>query len=230
MACIRGRILNVTKTDMEWNVSILLEKRINVLPGQYLKVRQPENDQLLSTTVFHIFIDDAQLEVMPLSQPTWSVGDEVQLHGPFGKGFTLPNHKSRVGIFVPEATPALCLLPLIEQASLGGHEIALVCDSFITGLLAEVEVLTSDRAQEVWQWADYLAVIARINDVATIVPQIIPYRNHINRSGEDELLVLTEMPCSGIAVCEMCAVQTKKGWKHACKDGPVFNLAEVGSI
>jgi NAD(P)H-flavin reductase len=95
-------------------------------------------------------------------------------------------------------------------------------------LLAEVEVLTRDRAKEVFAWADYLAAVAKLSEVNAVASDLKVFRNHINRTGEDQLLVLADMPCTGIAACEMCTVQTKKGWKHACKDGPVFNLAEMG--
>jgi NAD(P)H-flavin reductase len=111
MAGIRGRVMEVVEADMEWNVSILLERDISVLPGQYLKVRLAESGQLFSSTVFPIIVLGTRLQVLPISRPNWSAGEEIQVYGPFGKGFILPNHKSRVGIYVPTATPALCLLP-----------------------------------------------------------------------------------------------------------------------
>ena len=32
------------------------------------------------------------------------------------------------------------------------------------------------------------------------------------------------MPCGGAAECGICAVPFGRGWKLACKDGPVFEL------
>jgi hypothetical protein len=37
------------------------------------------------------------------------------------------------------------------------------------------------------------------------------------------------MPCAGLAACGVCAVQTRRGWKLACVDGPVFDLKEIMS-
>jgi hypothetical protein len=44
-----------------------------------------------------------------------------------------------------------------------------------------------------------------------------------------EARLLSEFPCGGTAGCGVCAVSTKKGWKHPCKDGPVFDLAELAA-
>jgi NAD(P)H-flavin reductase len=40
-------------------------------------------------------------------------------------------------------------------------------------------------------------------------------------------LVVAPMPCGGLAECGVCAVTTRRGWKLACKDGPVFDLGEL---
>jgi hypothetical protein len=44
---------------------------------------------------------------------------------------------------------------------------------------------------------------------------------------EAQALVITPMPCGGIAECGVCAVTARRGWKLACKDGPVFDLTEL---
>lgn len=230
MSFIRGRIMDVSQAENDWNVSFLLEKPVNVLPGQYFKVRRSESGEILSSTVFPILTDETRLQGLPVAQPVWRRGEEIQLFGPFGKTFTLPEHKSRVGIYVPANAPAICLLPLIEKTLTQGHEVTLVSSSFLSGLLAEVEVLPLNHAGEVFAWADYLASVALLADIRTVSAQILPLRPRLNRPREDELLVLAEMPCAGMAVCEMCSLQTKSGWKHACKEGPVFNLTEFGGL
>jgi len=47
------------------------------------------------------------------------------------------------------------------------------------------------------------------------------------RAGEAQVLVVTPMPCGGLAECGVCAFTTRRGWKMACKDGPVFDLSEL---
>jgi Leu/Phe-tRNA-protein transferase len=42
-----------------------------------------------------------------------------------------------------------------------------------------------------------------------------------------QALIHTAMPCAGIAECGACAVRTRKSWRLACKDGPVFDISEL---
>ncbi|MPN29499.1 hypothetical protein SDC9_176952 [bioreactor metagenome] len=72
--------------------------------------------------------------------------------------------------------------------------------------------------------------MATLADVRLVATEILLLRPRISKPSEDEMLVLSENPCSGLAACQMCALQTRTGWKHACKDGPVFRLADLGGI
>jgi dihydroorotate dehydrogenase electron transfer subunit len=40
------------------------------------------------------------------------------------------------------------------------------------------------------------------------------------------VLLTPPMPC-GTGACQACAVQTRRGWKLACREGPLFPLAEL---
>ena len=51
-----------------------------------------------------------------------------------------------------------------------------------------------------------------------------------------EIAALKKIPCQvsleermgcGTGACLGCAVKTKKGYRKACKDGPVFNAGEI---
>jgi hypothetical protein len=42
-----------------------------------------------------------------------------------------------------------------------------------------------------------------------------------------QALIAIPMPCGGLADCGVCAVPAVKGYKLACKDGPVFDLHEI---
>ena len=44
---------------------------------------------------------------------------------------------------------------------------------------------------------------------------------------EAQVLVLVPMPCGGMGECGVCAVKIQRGWKLACKDGPVFDLEDL---
>lgn len=230
MAFLRGRITQIERPEDTLLVSLLLEKKPHFLPGQYFKLRLPQREDLISATVFPVSGTDTHLQVMTLGQTKWLQGEEIQLFGAFGNAFTLPEHKSRIGVCVPAGTSAISMLPYLDLALSAAHEVTLLADSFISGLLAEVEVLPLSHSREVFKWADRLACVAALGDVQLVAKEILPLRPRISKPSEDEMLVLSENPCSGLAACQMCALQTRSGWKHACKDGPVFRLAELGGV
>lgn len=230
MSFLRGRITQIDPADDACQVSLLLEKGAHYQPGQYFKLRLPQRQELISATLFPILSQEVHLQCLTFGQPNWLVGEEVELYGAFGNGFSLPDHKSRIGVYVPVKTSAWSMLPFLDTASAAGHELTLLTDSFISGLLAEVEVLPLSHNRDVFKWADTLVSVAPLSDVALVANEILPLRPRINKPSEDELLVLSENPCSGLAACQMCMVQTRKGWKHACKDGPVFRLSDLGGV
>ncbi|MEA5077194.1 MAG: hypothetical protein VB013_01370 [Anaerolineaceae bacterium] len=230
MAFLRGRITQIERPEETLLVSLLLEKKPHFLPGQYFKLRLPQREELISATVFPVSGTDTHLQVMTLGQSKWLPGEEVELFGAFGNAFTLPEHKSRIGVCVSAGTSAISMLPYLDLALSAAHEVTLLTDSFFSGLLAEVEVLPLSHSREVFKWADRLACVANLADVRLVATEILPLRPRISKPSEDEMLVLSENPCSGLAACQMCALQTRSGWKHACKDGPVFRLADLGGI
>jgi hypothetical protein len=48
-----------------------------------------------------------------------------------------------------------------------------------------------------------------------------------------QVLVHTPMPCAGLGECGVCSIQVRvtpqprRTWKLVCRDGPVFNLADL---
>jgi len=72
-------------------------------------------------------------------------------------------------------------------------------------------------------WADYLALAApRASLPGRRERPGWPRPPQVPR--EAQALVVTPMPCGGLADCGVCSVEVKRGMELACKDGPVFNL------
>ena len=42
-----------------------------------------------------------------------------------------------------------------------------------------------------------------------------------------QALVRAPVACGGLGECGVCAVRTRSGWSLACKDGPVYDLANL---
>ena len=156
---------------------------------------------------------------------SWEPGMILNLRGPLGQGFSLPENAHRIALIDLAETPAR-LLPLVSQAVKGQLAAALFTDTTLTGLPAALEIQPLSGLSEALSWADYIAIDLPLGSLAEL-------RHHLGLSAADRLpcpaqaLIVTPMPCGGMAECGACAVPAQRGWKLACKDGPVFNLSEL---
>jgi hypothetical protein len=223
MTKVTGTIIELSDLGGEEVVRVALEKPLSPKPGQYFTALAKGDVDFLPRTVFPISWGGEQLQLLPYSKQTWHVGQEISLHGPLGNGFSLPDGAGRIGLFGPTQKQALSLLPLSNMLLDGGKEVALVSDAYLQGLPLDLEILPGDQTLEVSLWADASAFAIERNEITELWQR---FRFESPRK-TNEVLIMSEMPCGGISACGVCAVQTKRGWKNACKDGPVFSLAEL---
>jgi NAD(P)H-flavin reductase len=229
MSSSQGRILELFNTGAGIAALAALERPIISQPGQYLRVRTSIESAVLPVTAFPLDSGGELLRILPVSDQNWIVGQEVTLHGPMGRGFILPASARRVGLLATKEARIDTLLLFAEKALADGHEVALVTDALLTDLPTALEVLPTAQIKEVASWADYVAAVTSRTGIPGLVKNMDELRKPINQKLPDEVLVLSEMPCAGAAACGVCAVLTKTGWKHACKEGPVFSMAELVS-
>ncbi len=215
-------------------------------PGQYLVAASPDPGEPLPVVLFPSAISplagQAILEIAPPLPPAWVAGMQLALRGPLGSGFHMPPTARRVALACPEGAPYR-LLPLAEQALNQRAAVAIYAQTAPAGLPEEVEVLPLDLLPAAPAWADFLALEASMSgSLRSVVP---PLRsalglNAYQRPGcETQVLVMTAMPCCGLAECGICAVAISGavatrgsgpargghgGWALACSDGPVFDF------
>ena len=152
-------------------------------------------------------------------------GTMLELRGPLGKGFSLPEHARRAALIGLAETPSR-LLPLAIQAVNRQTAVALFTDAPLTGLPAALEIQPLAALAEALSWADFIAIDLNLQ----ALPEL---RQQLGLGTVDQLpcpaqaLLMTPIPCGGIAECGACAVPGHRGWKLACRDGPVFNLEEI---
>jgi hypothetical protein len=141
-----------------------------------------------------------------------------------GSGFHLPPVTRRAA-FAAFQAPSALLQACIRQSLNQAAAVTLCTASAPPGLPPEVEVLPLDLLADTLAWADYLAAcfplatLAEFRRCAGVQPGRVPAF-----SIPAEALVLAPMPCAGVAECGVCAVHTRRGWRLACSDGPVFEL------
>jgi hypothetical protein len=204
---------------------LLCPQNLVPTPGEYLLAHDPASNLPYPAPVFNAGSVSGGFLVAPPILSTWRPGMSIALRGPLGCGFSLPASASHVALIALGETFAR-LKPLIPIALKQDASVALVSDLDLPELPPEVEIQPVSALPEVARWADYLAF--------DLPCELLPgLREKLGLGGqakvpfEAQVLVITPMPCGGIAECGLCAVTTRRGWKMACKDGPVFNLDEL---
>ncbi len=165
---------------------------------------------------------------------------ELSLLGPLGRGFRTVGAERLLLIAEVDALPPL--LPLTHHAT----AITLVIAARTRAQLpaastfpahVELQVLTEDGSAghqgtlaasgeapltALLQWADCVCVAC---DAAQREPLARRVRETRLQPQDDfaQVLVRTPMPC-GVGACDVCRVETRRGERRACTDGPVFDL------
>jgi dihydroorotate dehydrogenase electron transfer subunit len=158
--------------------------------------------------------------------PQWGAGAPLMLRGPLGRGFELPGELRRLAL-ASLGQDSSRLRPLMDEALAQGAEVTLFDDGRPRGLPPAVEALPLSSLADALSWPDFLALDFPYNALAGL-NRIFGPRPSLQRPlPAAQALVRTPMPCGGCAGCGACAVQTRRNWKLACEDGPVFDLGEL---
>lgn len=197
--------------------------------GQYLLGHIPELEEILSFPLFPAGIDppgvSAAMQIAPALPAGWGIGMSVQVRGPFGRGFHLPERARSVALAAVD-TDLHRLMPLIGQSLAQGASVAVYTSEPPNHFPPSVEVLPLAVLPESLSWADYFALdfpLERVDE----------WRSLFGLSPEErcpcrgEVLVRTAMPCGGQALCGVCSLRTRRGWMYVCRDGPVFDLKDL---
>lgn len=188
---------------------------------------------------------DGEFDVLvPPSHPgaALQAGARVDLIGPLGRGFEVPDVTRRL-LLVASIAHLPVLLPLTNQKP--GLSTALLLSASTAAELypvqmlppaLEVHVVTTDgSAGHRGATLDLFPDLVRWADCACIAadPAIYPALAEIVRELRmgpahrfAQALVAPPMVC-GVGACQGCAVPVAGGTKLACTDGPVFDLLEL---
>lgn len=222
MATGSGTIIELRLEPDGMSGRISIPPGLRPTPGQYLTASAPDPSAALPAAIFPSQIGQDELSIPAPLPPGWTAGVTLALRGPLGHGFRLPLTARRIALASLDGSPAR-LLPLADQALAQRAAVAIYAATTPAGLPAEVEVLPPDLLPEALAWADFLALEASQASIAVLRARLglQPYQ----RPGcTVQVLVVSAMPCSGLAECGVCGVPTSDGWVLACSDGPVFDF------
>jgi hypothetical protein len=194
--------------------------------GKYVLAVDPLDEQApLATPLFPAEVLPEAFLAAPPIPPGWRPGTTLELRGPLGHGFSLPTTARNIALAaLGESTSRL--LPLVHPALSQGAAVALFTDAPLQALPTAVEAYPLTSLPEMLDWADFVA----IDLPAEALPEL---RSHLGLDSHRRLpcavqaLVAAPMPCGGMGECGVCAVPARRGWKLACKDGPVFDLGSL---
>jgi hypothetical protein len=146
-------------------------------------------------------------------------GDTLDLLGPLGRGFRLPQ---RGGHLLVIAAALERLLPLVEAALEAGLAVTALTPRSAELLPSDVEIHRGPLTPELASWADLVALDvadphARAQHIRALAPPRGP--EYV------QALVTPLMPC-GTGGCQACWVELNAPHvrKLACVDGPVFTF------
>lgn len=165
-------------------------------------------------------------------------GDELEAVGPLGNSYPLPPRKARP-LVIAGGTAVASVFPLIR--ALKGRAIVvygartadeLVMVEELRSMASELHICTDDGTCE------------REGNVLDVVRDMGPGEDHVlyicgprpmtmamaGFAGERGLrgyVSLEEFMACGIGACMGCVVNTARGYKRVCREGPVFRLDEV---
>jgi hypothetical protein len=166
----------------------------------------------------------ALLAAPPL--PTsWQVGSHLALRGPFGKCFRFPSGARKIALAALDGNPYR-LGGLLQPALQRQAEVTLFCSFIPADLPVAVEILPLDLLPDALRWADFLAI-------ETCLPSLVELPGRLKLPAGQanpyptQVLVAADMPCGGVAGCGVCSVRTRRGWRLACQDGPVFDYHQL---
>jgi NAD(P)H-flavin reductase len=195
--------------------------------GRYVMAWSPEQpDAPLATSLFAARIEPQGFLAAPPIPATWEPGTALQLRGPLGRGFSPPGPVRRLAL-AGLGDGLARLQPLLQDALEKGAAVALFADQAPPGLPSAVEVNPLETLDEALAWADYLALDLPASELPGLAHRLGVERGLRHLPCPAQALVGLPLPCGGLADCGACAVETRRGWKLACQDGPVFDLIDL---
>jgi hypothetical protein len=198
-------------------------------PGQYLQAHTEDPLEVVPTTLFPAgvpFIEngEALLHISGSLPEGWSPGTKLNIRGPLGNGFSLPKRARRLALI--SLGPNLGnLLPLAHAALQQKTEVALLAENTPINIPLGIEMQGLSEVSNAVAWADHIAVAVSADQIETM--QAVFVATGIPKRLAIEVLVLSPMPCGGNARCGVCALETSRGIRFPCEDGPVFALPQI---
>lgn len=223
MKTYSATIKEITHAGLEEAFSVTNLPPVQIYPGQYFRAFVQSSFQIIPIAVYPYSLNPESDQLCGKLPVTWHPGAEVLLQGPYGNGFTLSLSSHRMLLYASELPLEPRLFHLALHALQHGADVTWVSDSLSLALPPQVEVLKVSDLPAALEWSDACAVSAPLHQLPVILRSL-----PVKPADRSKVEVFIDAPLAcGNARCGVCAVETRKGFKLACKDGPVFPLKEL---
>lgn len=212
----------------------------DIIPGQFFMIKTLDNSFLLPRPISVHDFNHNEVTFLYRTEgagttkiSTMRENDIIQMFGPLGNGFDINKLKCKTAIIGGGigAAPLLYLSKVLGKNAdvyLGYKDDVYMDDSF-RKYAGNTVVCTEDgcigEKGFVTDFIDY----NNYDAVVTCGPEIM--MNKIIESCREHnvkcFVSLERRMACGMGVCLGCTVETKDGYKRACKDGPVFSADEL---
>jgi len=219
-------ITGLEQINDEVCVQIKTQAFLQPIAGQFFQVFAADSDDLLPMLLHPCRISATDLVLCGDFPRNWAPGTELHIRGPRGNGFHLPPLAKKAALTTLDQFSLNRIMALANLALENNIEVTLFTNQHLSDLAPEIEILPLDELNLVRDWADYLAAVLLPN-------QVNAFRNRLQLNGGRKIPctaeVMLEMPmiCDETSACGVCSVYTSRGWRLACKDGPVFALDDL---
>lgn len=217
-------------------------------PGQFISVYTKDASKLLPRPISLCEIDRAEGRLRIVYRvvgagtgefSAYQAGDDIEVMGPLGNGFTLKDKKAFLiggGIGIPPMLELAKKLDCEKQMVLGYRDVLFLDKEFEA--YGSVYVATEDGSAGTK--GNVIDAIRENGLTADVIyacgptPMLRALKAYAQENGIECWLSLEEKMACGIGACLACVCQSREvdGHSHVhnkriCKDGPVFSAQEV---
>lgn len=217
-------------------------------PGQFISVYTKDASKLLPRPISLCEIDKAEGRLRIVYRvvgagtgefSAYQAGDDIEVMGPLGNGFTLKDKKAFLiggGIGIPPMLELAKKLDCEKQMVLGYRDVLFLDKEFEA--YGSVYVATEDGSAGTK--GNVIDAIRENGLTADVIyacgptPMLRALKAYAQEKGIECWLSLEEKMACGIGACLACVCQSREvdGHSHVhnkriCKDGPVFSAQEV---
>lgn len=216
-------IKEITPVGLEQAVTVEQSSPVSVISGQFFRAFVPSSPQVIPVPVYPYKTSPGEFLLCGRLPAIWHPADEILLQGPYGNGFSQILKSRRLLLYAFELALELRLFHLALHALQHGADVAWVSDNLSLALPPQVEVLKTSELPAALEWSDGCALALPFHQSKPVLREL-----PLTRADRSKIEVFMDAPLvCGNARCGVCAVESRKGFKLACKDGPVFPLEEL---